>query len=117
MTVAEVMTADVVTATSTDSVGRVRAQLVHLPIGLLPIVDDGRLIGTISLTDLTEASYDAEPIERHVCSPARTIGPDAPVAELVSRLQESRAHHMIVVDGAAVVGIVSTFDLLDLVSA
>lgn len=116
MTVAQVMTSKVTTAELTDTVGRVRGQLIHLPIGLLPVVDGDRLVGTVSLEDLSEAAYDTEPIERHVCSPPLTIGPGERVAELVSRLRERRAHHMIVVDEGAIVGIVSTFDLLDLLT-
>jgi CBS domain-containing protein len=42
-----------------------------------------------------------------------TVGPDATVTQVASALRKNRIHRVFVVDGGELVGVISTFDLLE----
>ncbi len=62
----EIMTADVVTASSDQSVNQCMAIMTERKCRHLPVVDDGQLVGMISIGDLVQAiiSDQAEEIEQ-----------------------------------------------------
>jgi CBS domain-containing protein len=63
-TVGEIMTREVVTLYEEDNLARVRSELAHHRFHHLPVVDDGKLVGMLSHTDLLSALSDASsPIE------------------------------------------------------
>ena len=53
--VAEIMTADVVTTSSAETVDRCMAMMTELRIRHLPVLEDNRVIGMISIGDLVQA--------------------------------------------------------------
>lgn len=53
-TVGDLMTADVVTVAPTDTIRAVANLMRGLSIGCLPVVDRGRLVGILTLSDLLE---------------------------------------------------------------
>jgi len=53
--VAEIMTADVVTATSNQTVNQCMEMMTAKKCRHLPVVDDGKLVGMISIGDLVQA--------------------------------------------------------------
>lgn len=53
--VAEIMTSDVVTVSSSDSVQSCMAVVTERRIRHLPVVDDGQLVGVISIGDVVKA--------------------------------------------------------------
>jgi IMP dehydrogenase len=62
-TVAEVMTTDLVPATSSLSIGEAHELLVSQRADVLPVVDEGRLVGLITLTAVLEAkSQERDPM-------------------------------------------------------
>jgi CBS domain-containing protein len=54
-TVDQIMTAPVLTATSTDSVDGVAGQMTERRIRHMPIVDDGALVGVVSIGDVVSS--------------------------------------------------------------
>ena len=56
--VAEVMSRSVVTCTPTESVGELMAQMTNRRIRHLPVVQDGRLCGIVSIGDLVKNRLD-----------------------------------------------------------
>ena len=64
--ISEIMTADVVTASSDQSVNQCMAIMTERKCRHLPVVDDGQLVGMISIGDLVQAiiSDQAEEIEQ-----------------------------------------------------
>jgi CBS domain-containing protein len=44
-----------------------------------------------------------------------SVAPDASAGEVASTLRKNRLHHVFVIDGGTLVGVISTFDLLELV--
>lgn len=71
MTVADFMTAEVVSATPGDSIGRVMEKMTHGRFRHLPILEDGRLVGIISIGDVVkmridEAEHEAQALREYV---------------------------------------------------
>jgi len=64
--IAEIMTADVVTASSDQTVNQCMKIMTEKKCRHLPVVDDGRLVGMISIGDLVQAiiADQAEEIEQ-----------------------------------------------------
>jgi CBS domain-containing protein len=64
--VAESMTRDVVTGTADDDVQQVMGVLTRQRIRHLPILENGQLIGLVSIGDVVKCQYDALEFENHV---------------------------------------------------
>ncbi len=64
--ISEIMTADVITASSDQSVNQCMAIMTEKKCRHLPVVDDGELVGMISIGDLVQAIIEdqAEEIEQ-----------------------------------------------------
>ncbi len=58
LTVAEVMTRPVVTCVPADSIAELMAEMTNRRIRHLPVVDDGRLCGIVSIGDLVKNRLD-----------------------------------------------------------
>jgi len=63
--VAERMTPSPVTGALNHSVEETMGLLTHHRIRHLPVVDEGRLVGLISIGDLVKCQYDALSLENH----------------------------------------------------
>jgi CBS domain-containing protein len=59
------MTARVITATPHDDVEKVMGLLTEHRIRHLPVLDDGRLVGIISIGDIVKSQYDELSRENH----------------------------------------------------
>ena len=64
-TVAELMTTDLVTGTPDDSISETMGLLTERRIRHLPILEDGKLAGMISIGDVVKAQYAKLSIENH----------------------------------------------------
>ena len=64
-TVAELMTTDLVTGTPDDSISETMGLLTERRIRHLPILEDGKLAGIISIGDVVKAQYAKLSIENH----------------------------------------------------
>ncbi len=64
-TVAELMTSDLITGTLDDSISETMGLLTERRIRHLPILDDGKLAGMISIGDVVKAQYAKLNIENH----------------------------------------------------
>ena len=64
-TVAELMTSDLVTGTLDDSISETMGLLTERRIRHLPILEDGKLAGMISIGDVVKAQYAKLSIENH----------------------------------------------------
>ncbi len=116
--VSALMTAPVVSASPATAVRRVLDLLESHAISAVPIVEEGRLVGIVSTTDLVplvamNLNNDRLLFVRDVMkSPVLTTTPDAPVEEAGRRMASGRVHRLVVVEGDRPVGILSTRDIL-----
>ena len=88
-----------------------------------PVIDedDRSLRGMVSNLDLLRAALEQLELEepRSRCAAdimvpsVVTIGPDATIAEAAQLMRDQRIHRLVVVEDREVVGILSTFDVID----
>jgi Zn-dependent protease/predicted transcriptional regulator len=88
---------------------------------MYPVVENGRLIGVISLSQLKEIPRDewgrrtvGEIAER--CTDGNTIDPGADAVKALERMGQSKKSRLMVVDRGNLVGILALKDMLDFLS-
>jgi CBS domain-containing protein len=129
LAVADIMTAPAITVPADAPVRTAARTLFEAGIGGAPVVDRaGRLLGVVSGQDLLEKEAlvpvrwrgAADALRRHrattvadICSrPARTATPDESLHLAARRMIDDRVARLVVVDGDAVIGILSRHDVL-----
>ena len=92
--------------------------LAERKIGAVPVVDGGRVAGIMSERDIIyglrtdgAAVLDWE-VARIMTAPAITVEPDTEILAALSLMTRRRIRHLPVVDGEALVGLVSIGDLV-----
>jgi Zn-dependent protease/predicted transcriptional regulator len=88
---------------------------------MLPVVDDGRLIGCITTRDVKE--IPKHEWRTHLvgelaksCSDENAIGPDEDATKALSAMNRTGASRLMVVEGTKLVGVVSLKDMLQFLS-
>ncbi len=66
MPVRDLMTSSVVTCCSADDISKVAATMTRRRIRHLPVVDDGRLVGMVSIGDVLKTRIDEVQLEANV---------------------------------------------------
>ncbi|MGI9596002.1 MAG: CBS domain-containing protein [Acidimicrobiales bacterium] len=114
-TVGDFMTGDLIALRPIDSVARARQVLADTSLHALPILDQDRAVGVVTLADCT-GRFGAGLLGDVVARPPVTIGAGASVAAAAALMRNEGIHHLLVTEdspGATeVVGILSSFDLL-----
>ena len=114
--VADLMAADVVAAQRHHTVGHARETLRRHGIHALPVVaPDGSLSGIVSSQDLAADLKADTPVSRVMTREVLTIPRYNDVHHAARLMRNRRIHHVVVTHEKAVVGILSSFDLLKLV--
>ena len=112
-TVDEVMTREVQTVGPDAVVGPLRDLMLDGGIHAIPVVaPDGALKGIVTSTDLVEEWEPMLGVANVMSSHVATIGPRTSLTQAARTMLDARIHHLVVEDGDAIVGIVSSFDLL-----
>jgi len=84
----------------------------------LPVLEAGRIVGVVSQRDLfvIESLPDVNPtavrVEEAMVQDVFTVGPDAPIGEVVEEMIERKVGSAIVAEGDHVVGVFTTIDAL-----
>jgi CBS domain-containing protein len=130
MRASEIMTTVVVTVGPDTSVRAAAAAMAEHRVTSVPVVDeDGCLVGIVSEVDLIRDRLPQDPrshlapINRPARDPARTVGevmtdvveclgPNADTADVASLMLDNDIRAIPIVDGGALLGIVSRRDLL-----
>lgn len=116
--VAEIMHTSPVTLAPHDSVVSAALEMSLRRIGCLPVVDDGRLVGIVTETDLMRAyvsccekagdSADIDPlVEELMTSNAMTVQVDTTLGEATALCRTTSIRHLPVAQGERLVGILS----------
>lgn len=125
------MTKDVLTVDPDDTIASVRDKITSHSIHHMPVVEEGRVVGMISMNDIYKMEHpftvfnnpEAEDSNRQLfttmlakeimTSPVVKVKEDEPVSIAVDLLLENMFHALPVVNGdSRLVGIVTTFDLI-----
>ena len=115
--VTDIMTTDVVCADPRLDLRALIELMVREHLGCVPVVDDnGHPIGMVTKLDIVEhvavPSANVAPKVADVMMPlAITLGPEATVAHTSALMAMEEMHHVMIVDGGQLIGVVSTMDV------
>lgn len=125
--VAKIMTKGVYTIQITDSLADAKDFFHRKKVRHLPVVQDNKLVGMLSLTDIMRLSFgnhfdDQEEVDNAVLEMLsidqvmkhhpRCVTPDESIREVAKLFTEVEFHALPVIDQNELVGIVSTNDII-----
>jgi len=116
-TVADLMTADVLTATPSETIADVSTRMGERKVGSIVVVDDARPVGILTERDMIKVAASGTDtsiakVSEWMTENPDTVDPDVDVDDAFHRLTEHGYRHMPVVDNGKLVGIVSLRDLV-----
>lgn len=112
----QIMTSPVMTATPHQSTGHVRKVMADNGISAMPVVNtEGEPVGIVTAADMLTDHADGSPISGFMSEPVYTV-PRYDGPHIAARVMRNhRIHHVVVTENKKVVGMVSAYDLLQLV--
>ena len=126
--ISTIMTADVITLRTNDSLEKAEHLFKKHKIRHIPVVDKKRLVGMLSMNDLLRISfadgayreednvssslYEMFTIPQLMRNRLTTVNPENSIREVAEIFVESEYHSIPVVTGDSLVGIVTTTDLI-----
>jgi len=114
--VCDLMTSTAITTQPHKSVSHIRKMMEKNRIGSVPVVDtEGRPIGIVSAIDLVPELKADSPIRTIMTEKVYTIPKYEKVAIAARVMRNHKIHHLVVTHEKTVVGVLSAFDLLQLV--
>jgi CBS domain-containing protein len=112
----DLMAAAVIVTGHEETLGEVREKMSTTGISAMPVVDrEGTLVGIITATDLVTDFPPALPVSRIMTRKVHTLPVDASARDAARLMREHRHHHIVLMDGDEIAGILSSFDLLRLI--
>ena len=116
--VGEVMEKAVISVRADNTVGEARDQMHSLNIGAVPVVNtEGALVGILTADDLVSDYPLTLPVSRAMQQQVITLGPEDEVRRAAAEMRRSKRHHIVVLRGNQIAGILSSWDLLRLVES
>ncbi len=114
----ELMTESVVTTEPHASIDRVRRIMQRNKIGAVPVIDsDGKPVGIVSSTDLVPSLKSESHVSTIMTEKVYTVPKYDDVSVAARIMRNHRIHRVVVTHEQKVVGVLSTFDLLELVES
>lgn len=121
-TVREIMRTPVVCVESDERGPLAARHMIEQRIGALPVLEDGKLVGIVTETNLVSAFRDLcrdpahadeldRPVDEVMKSPVVTLGPADSLGEAIAQCKDWRIRHIPVMQDEALVGIVSDRDI------
>ena len=116
--VAHVMTPDPICITSAITIAEAHALMVERGFRHLPVVDDGKLVGVLSTTDIGKLGASSPELMKGSVASMMTANPQTiestePIELAAATLAMRKINCLPVVRNGALVGIITTYDLLD----
>ena len=114
--VADLMTDDLITVTTDDSVDNARDLVLSLGIHALPVTEGDAVVGILTTSDLSDDWPADELVGSVMSAPVYRISPQATVREAADEMLTHSVHHLIVENKGGTIGLISSFDLLRAIS-
>lgn len=112
----DLMADDLVTASPNDAVADVRGLMERHGIHAVPVVgDDDAVFGIVTSADLVHVVDGSLPIARVATRRVHTLPRYADISDAARLMRRQHIHHVLVTHEKKLVGILSSFDLLQLV--
>ena len=114
--ISDLMARQVITAQPHHTVEHVRGLMEHNRISAVPVVGpDGEAVGIVTATDLVAELKNGSPISQIMTERVYRVPAYNDVHVAARVMRRNKIHHVVVTHEQAVVGIISSFDLLRLV--
>ena len=114
--VRDLMSNNVITTQPHFTVGQLKEKMAKRSVSNVPVVSpDNEPIGVVSASDLIAAEKEGSPISNIMSEKVYTIPEYEDVSVAARMMRNHNIHHLIVTDEHKVVGVISSFDLLQLV--
>ena len=114
--VRDLMTESVITVEPDATIDRVRRILQRNKVGALPVVDpDGQPVGIVSATDLVPSLEGDSRVSAIMTEKVYTVPKYDDVSVAARIMRNHKIHRLVVTHEQRVVGMITTFDLLELV--
>lgn len=115
--IADLMVEKVMTATPHQTIGHVRDVMATHGVGCLPVVGPGGApVGVVTNTDLLDCDHaESAPISGVMTKGVYSIPQYSDPSMAARIMRNHHVHHVLVMHGGDLVGIISSFDLLRLV--
>jgi CBS domain-containing protein len=116
--VRDLMAQGVVTARPDHTVDYVRRQMRTLEINAVPVADpDGKPLGIVRSGDFLVPGLEGSArVDQVMKSEAPTIEGNVSLRDAARLMIEKRAHHLLVTQDGKIVGMLSSFDFLELIA-
>ncbi|MCW5758359.1 MAG: CBS domain-containing protein [Phenylobacterium sp.] len=117
MKVADVMTAQVVTATPRSTIAEVARTMAQIETGAVPVTDDGKVVGLITDRDIVlravaEGLPLSTPVSEVMTEDVETCREDDSVADAAGKMGGKQIRRLVVLnDGGRLAGILSLGDV------
>ena len=112
----DLMTRQVVTTQPHKTIDHVRGMIDKNHIGAVPVVDsEGHPLGIVSGTDLVAHPQGASPVSAIMTEKVYTVPQYEDVSTAARVMRNHKIHRVVVTHEKRVVGMLSAFDLLELV--
>ena len=112
----DLMTESVITVEPDATIDRVRRILQRNKVGALPVVDpDGQPVGIVSATDLVPSLEGDSRVNAIMTEKVYTVPKYDDVSVAARIMRNHKIHRLVVTHEQRVVGMITTFDLLELV--
>lgn len=114
--VSDLMSSQVLSVKPSDSVGKIKKIFSHNNFNVLPVEKDGELVGIISQSDILNVENPFSQVHNHMTRDVLTIPDYANINLAASVMKKNKIHHLVVTENKKIIGIISSFDLLKVLS-
>jgi CBS domain-containing protein len=112
-TIDKLMSRDVTTASVNDVIGPLRDLMIERGIHAVPVLDGtATLAGIVTSSDLVEEWPPQMGVRTVMSTAVHTAGRHTTIVDAARMMVERRIHHLVVVERGAVIGLVSSFDVM-----
>lgn len=117
-TISSLMQRDVCSAGADDTLQTVESKMLARGLTWVPVVDEsGAVLGVISSLDLLRFHADGKDAAKvcawQICTyKPISVPPDASLSDVARLMVEAGIHHVVIMDGSAIKGVVSSLDFV-----
>jgi CBS domain-containing protein len=116
--IADLMTRGALVARPHDTVDQVRALMTDNGVHCIPVEGpDGAPVGIVTSSDLSDPEVKgASPVSQHMSSPVLRVPAYNDVSQAARAMINHHCHHVVITHEGRIEGVISSFDLLQLVA-
>ncbi len=117
--VKDIMSYPVLSVSPDTPLAKAQEQLTRYGITVLPVMENGEILGIISRRTVQKALYHglhAQPVSEYMTIEFQTVGPDEPLSKVQDIIVRGRQRFVPVVEKGKLVGVITRTDLLEILT-